>query len=244
MSRALRERDRATLSASENAELDELRRSQCGLWLGRVEPRWLNIRGRLSLNAGDGTEVDSYLIECAFPRDPTGDYTPSVKEVGGRIPREAARHVFTNTGECCVELPVEYLRRGRQRLSEYVNGPLRSYFIAQSHFECTGTWPHGELAHGARGIQQFCDRMFGTADLALVSGAVKAVGSWRASKHRACPCGGGRRFIRCHGRRFAAARLWPPAARRSLLVLIAEHACAQARQRADVASPDALRPKR
>jgi hypothetical protein len=228
VSRAFHSEPRGTLSAAEHAELDELRRSQSGLWLARVEPRWLRFRGRLSLRSGDGIEVDSYLIECAFPRDPASEDTPSVIEVGGRIPREAERHIFTNTGACCIELPVEYLRRGKQGLSDYVNGPLRSYFIAQSHFECTGMWPHGELAHGACGIQQFCDRAFGTTNLALVRAALKAVESWRSSKHRACPCGSGRRFIRCHGRRFAAARSWPPAARRRLRRLIAEHAVSEA----------------
>jgi hypothetical protein len=206
-------------SASELAELDELRRAQPGLWLRRVDEGCLVLAGRLALYDRSGGEVDAYLVEISVPRTTVTEAVPEVFECGGRIPRIADRHVFAH-GACCIELPVEYLIRPRQRLAAYVGGQVRSYFIAQSYFEQFGTWPHGELAHGRRGVIEFCVDRLGTSDVVAVSKTLGAFDKWSETKHRPCPCGSQRKFLKCHGAQLRAARAWPSVARAELLRLL------------------------
>lgn len=202
------------LRCAERAELDELRRSQPGLWLQDVDDERLVLRGRLALADADGREVDSYLIELRVPRHGRPG-VPEVFERAGRIPRIADRHISTNNA-CCIEHPVEYLLRPRQTLAEYVNGQVRSYFIAQSYFEQFKMWPHGELGHGVEGTREFCASRFGEIDIAIVAAGLELL-TVRGAKHQPCACGSRRKFIKCHYGALRVAKAWPAAAR-ALLV--------------------------
>ena len=206
--------DSGVLSDRERAELGELRQVQPGLWLKRVDETRLVLQGRLSLNDTKGEEVDSYLVEIRMPR--VDGATPDVFERGSRIPCEPDRHIFSNTGACCTEFPVEYLLRSRQRLVEYVNGQVVSFFIAQSHFEHFGRWPHGELGHGMLGVKQFCAAHFGDVDVRHVAAALELL-DLPGGKHRRCPCQSGRKFFQCHRDVFKKSRAWPSAARWKLV---------------------------
>lgn len=203
------------LADAEHADLAELRVSQPGLWLQAADEGRLVLRGRLSLKDEIGTEVDSYLVELRIPRqDQPG--VPDVFERGGRIPKIADRHVFTDTKGCCIEHPVEYLLRPRQRLAEYVNGQVRSYFIAQSYFEQFQEWPHGELGHGIAGTRELCLTWFGAIDLETIAAALELFGK-PGAKHRPCPCGSGEKFMACHYDALRSAKRWPAAARAELV---------------------------
>lgn len=205
------------LTDRERAELDELRQVQPGLWLKRIDAAWLVLQGRLSLNDANGDEVDSYIVEIGMPRVEGED--PQVFERGGRIPRDPDRHIFSNTGGCCVEFPVEYFLRPRQRLVEYINGQVVSFFIAQSHFEHFGRWPHGERGHGLVGVKQFCAEHFGDIDVEIIARALELL-DLPGGKHKRCACQSGRKFFKCHRETFSAARAWPSAARRNLVAQI------------------------
>lgn len=205
------------LSSAERAEIDELRASQPGLWLRAVEEKYLVFRGRLSLADAGGREIDAYLVEVRVPRhDRPG--LPKVFERGGRIPVKADRHVFTDAS-CCIEYPVEYLLRPRQRLAEYVNGQVRSYFIAQSYFEQFNAWPHGELGHDHVGTREFSASRFGDVDTSVVAGALELIDR-PGGKHAPCPCGSRRKFLKCHYGVMRAAKGWPAVARSLLCRLI------------------------
>lgn len=152
----------------------------------------------------EGEEIDRFLIEVTFP---DGEALPAVREVGGRIPREADRHVTPSTGEICTDVPELILLRGKPSLVEFLDGPVRNFFLSQIIFESTGKWQFGQWDHGKDGLLEAYTELLG------VSGEVqiKAYLDYLARKnppkgHWTCPCGSTKRLRDCHGRQVTELR--------------------------------------
>jgi hypothetical protein len=165
----------------------------------------------------DGDEIDRFLIEIRFPGGI--DALPAIREVGGRIPRDANRHVTPSTGEICTDVPELILLHGKSSLVEYLGGPVRNFFLSQIIFESTKTWPFGQWEHGKDGLLE------AYGDLLNVSGeaVIKAYLDYLARKnppkgHWPCPCGSTKRLRDCHGPTLAVlmARIPSPIARSAL----------------------------
>jgi hypothetical protein len=61
---------------------------------------------------------------------------PTVKEVGGRIPRSPERHVNAD-GSACLYLPEDLAVRCREpfNIIGFLDGPVRTYFVGQAGCE-------------------------------------------------------------------------------------------------------------
>lgn len=89
----------------------------------------------------------------------------------------------------------------------FVDGCLVPYLYRRRHIEVFGRPPWGELDHGASGLLQHYEHVFGTSDPdACVRLLELASLRRRVANKPPCPCGSGRRVGRCHHRRLNGLR--------------------------------------
>ena len=180
------------------------------------------VRGSFPVVSADGRVLDRYSVRIRFP-DRYPDEMPVVEEVGGRVPRTADRHVFTDSGACCVlleEARWEAFPVGAS-FRTFLEGPLQAYFLGQSLVERGEEWPFGEWSHGGLGIAEYYSEVLDTKDLRKIRSFVDLLSLADAKGHHICYCGSGRRLRDCCSEIVATwrARITPATARRSALLL-------------------------
>lgn len=162
-----------------------------------VEGDLVFIRGPFLL-LDEAAEVDRYDIVLELPLDfPEG--VPSLREVGGRIPRHAKHHV-NHDGTACLFVSGErwcYWPRGSS-LTQFLNGPVRSYLLGQALVEAGRPWPFGERSHGAQGVLEAYGDMIGASDPVIIARYIQALTRMKLRRHRPCPCGSSRPLRDCH----------------------------------------------
>lgn len=148
----------------------------------------------------DGEEFDRYLIEIKLPRDYPKSI-PVVREVGGRIPLTSDRHMNPRDGTACVLLPDERWRvwPPGSGLLDFLNGPVRNFFLGQSVFELEKRWPFGQWGHGGDGVRQFYSELLETDDVEVVIKAVEYLTKKKTKGHWPCYCKSGKPLRDCHG---------------------------------------------
>src|SRR5947209_20268331 len=99
-----------------------------------VENDTVFLRGSFKIEE-NGETLDRYLIEIQFPDD-YAESIPILREVDGRIPWTADRHVNNSTGEACAIVPEEWLLRpDKDSIGSFLSGPGRYFFHGQSLVE-------------------------------------------------------------------------------------------------------------
>jgi hypothetical protein len=141
---------------------------------------------------------DRYLVEITLARDHPKSL-PVVRDVAGRIPRKAERHM-NGDGTACVFLSDERWKSWPigAPLVDFLNGPLRSYFICQSVVESGDPWPMEQLGHGAEGIRMSYRELLGTGNDDVVRDYLACLAAKQVKGHWSCPCGSGKRLRHCH----------------------------------------------
>lgn len=137
---------------------------------------------------------------------------PKVFEVGGRIPREAERHINPD-GDCCVTVWENWLVTADDHsFSSYLNGPLNEYFLGQFWFERAGKWPFGERAHGLPGLEEaYADALEIPNKRKGLLYHLRLLSHDWPKGHWPCPCNSGKRLRHCHhGDLMAMHRRVPP----------------------------------
>jgi hypothetical protein len=165
-----------------------------------VEAGKVFLRGSLAVEGPTpGAVLLRYEIEMEFPADyPRTD--PVVRETGGAIPKTTARH-FNPDGAACLFLPDARFRSCPRHctIEEFINGPVRTFFLWQAYYDITGTVPpSGEWKHGVDGIVQFYFEELGTSDLPTVIRFLEFLTAKKARATQVCYCGTGRRLRDCH----------------------------------------------
>jgi len=166
----------------------------------------------------EGETVDRYEIELRLPPD-FPDSIPTVRETGGRIPRNDDRHVSAN-GDACPIVPEEWLLRPDcDSVVSFLNGPVRNFLLGQSLVEEGQPWPFGERPHGPDGLFQAYGEMLGTNDHSVIWRYLECLSRERIKGHWDCPCGSGKRLRNCHLAELRALREQVPArvAKRALM---------------------------
>lgn len=147
----------------------------------------------------EGKVLDQFSIEIELPRyDP--DELPLLREVGGRIPRTSDNHINVPLGDICLFVPDERWRiypRG-STLLDFLNVPVRNYFIGYCLVEMGEPWPFGQRSHGADGIFEYYSELLGTDDKRIVIHFLECLGKPTLKGHWECPCGSGKRIRNCH----------------------------------------------
>jgi hypothetical protein len=155
------------------------------------------LTGNFILRDGDKV-VDSFLIEIEFPFN-YPKRIPVVYEIEGRIPRIADRHTYPS-GECCLYLPLQLsdVFPEGSGLLDFLDSPVRSFFVSQSYFELTGEWPFGVWPHGEAAIIEFYAPILGTTDRKMISRYFEMISKKEIKGHWLCPCGSGKILRQCH----------------------------------------------
>jgi hypothetical protein len=163
-----------------------------------VEGDSVFVRGSYRLESG-GEVLDRYQIEIEFPSDYNRSL-PLVFETGGRIPRTVDRHVIPSTGRACLLVEEDWLvaMAGSYSFSQFLDVPVRNYFLGQSLVEAGQSWPHGERSHGVAGLLEALAEQFGTNDLHAIRRYLYCFTKDRIKGHWDCPCGSGKTIRRCH----------------------------------------------
>lgn len=163
-----------------------------------VRQRIVFVSGSFPIRDGQGV-LDRFLVEIELPpRFPR--MIPMVREVGHRVPRNADHHMYPN-GLACLLVEEEWWVShpdGRYSLLEFLDGPVRSYFIGQAMMEKGMGWPFGERSHGPAGILECYAQLTGTQNLATAQGYLRMLAEDRIRGHHECPCGSGRILRDCH----------------------------------------------
>ena len=158
----------------------------------------VTVTGSMEIKEGHKV-LDRFSVEIRLPEN-YPESVPVVFETGGRIPRIRDRHCYDDTGAACLFLPEERWRvwpKGKSLL-QFIDGPVRNYFISQSVFERDGVWPFGQWDHGLDGRKQFYQEIFGTDDLVKVKKYFEFLAAKKVKGHWDCPCGSGKRVRNCH----------------------------------------------
>lgn len=146
----------------------------------------------------EGKVRDRYSLEIALARDHPRSL-PLVREVAGRIPRKSERHMNGN-GTACVLLPDERWKSWPvgAPLVDFLNGPIRNYFICQSVVESGEPWPMPQLGHGAEGIRAYYRELLDSEDEDVILSYLACLEAKQVKGHWLCPCGDGKRLRDCH----------------------------------------------
>jgi hypothetical protein len=171
----------------------------------------------------DARVIDSFDIEVIVSSAGPREEIPIVREIGGRIPQTADRHIEESTGRACLFVPDEYWYEhpDGMDLLEFLQGPVTAFFISQVSFERGYGWPFGQRSHGANGVLEFYKSVLGIADDSTVRSFVEIISRGQLRGRSQCPCGSGLRINACHAPaiRELRSRIKPAAARASLRTL-------------------------
>lgn len=146
----------------------------------------------------EGKALDRFLIEVEMPSD--SQDLPIVREIGGRIPRILDNHIEGPAGNICTMVPEERYRvfpRGAPLL-QFLNGPVRNYFLGITMREIGLPWPFGERPHGRAGVIEFYTELVGSSDEEVIRQYMLCIRSRQLRGHRPCPCGSGKKIRNCH----------------------------------------------
>ncbi len=162
---------------------------------------------------------DAYMVNIkvssAFPWQ-----EPIVVETGDRIPKTIDRHIFPNTGRCCLGIWEEWLLTAPDHtFLTYLSGWLHDYFVSQTSFEAKGEWPYGERSHGDEGVNEsYAELLEVPNDATVISDYLRLLARSIAKGHTPCPCGSGKILRKCHRDSVAQlrARIVPAMATRML----------------------------
>jgi len=169
----------------------------CNLHLFIVGNR-AEIRGSFPVLGADGLVLDRYSLRITFP-DEYPEALPEVQEVAGRIPRIADRHIFTDSGNCCVLLEDarwESFPVGAS-FRTFLELPVHNYFLGQSLVERRENWPFDDWSHGGRGIYEYYSEALHTKDFDVVRRFVGLLALAEAKGHHECFCGSRSRLRDC-----------------------------------------------
>lgn len=147
----------------------------------------------------DGRVVDSFSIEVEIPPEGSRHAVPVVRELGGRVPWIADRHVYQD-GRACLFVEAEYWFKHPDGLDlvEFLRGPVTSYLVGQMSYEQEKRWPFGERSHGTAGVVEFYAPLVGSRGPRAIKRFLEMIVAKKVRATWRCPCGSGRRLRDCH----------------------------------------------
>jgi hypothetical protein len=156
------------------------------------------IKGTLFLR-DKNVEIDHYQIEIDIPNSFPIDL-PAVREVGGRIPKSADRHINTENNEACVILPEERSKYfpTNNSITDFIKGPVENFFLSQTYYEKTKKWLSGQWSHGADGIKEYYGEILESTDDNVIEICIEYLTRKELKGHWSCYCGSGKPIRSCH----------------------------------------------
>ena len=167
--------------------LDQIREIQKDYPTLELDEEKFTLIGRLDVD-----EDEHFFVEIDFLRWGVLRKFPRVKEVGGRIPPVIDRHIYPDTGHCCLTtsfMEEILLRKHIRNLKDFFREVLIPYFLRQIYYEVEGRYDD-ELAHGTSGIIQSYEEVLGISDLVLLIPLMEErIKGHRIGRNDPCYCG-------------------------------------------------------
>lgn len=183
-------------------QIQEVLRPYPGLSL---DTNTLTVTGQLMVDDNDHYFVEVDLMPWYSTR------FPLVKEVGGRIRRHKDRHIYEETGHCCLTtrfMETILMKTKVTRLDVFFREILIPYFQRQSLYEINGKYDQ-ELEHGVLGVVQSYAEVLGTDDLdVLIPLMQDRIAGKKPSRNDRCYCGKDK-LKRCHESGYDLFRMVP-----------------------------------
>jgi hypothetical protein len=182
--------------------VDQFLKDYPGMSLGPSRGCEVVLKGRFSFEAQpeNGKAItDSFDLGVTVPHGFPCEI-PSVRETGGRIPRDGRYHINPDD-TFCLGSPIRLLGKISERptVVGFVETCLVPYLYAVSHkLQYGGDFMFSELAHGTQGIIDDYMGLFGLRTRLQVLHALRLLGmKRRMANKKPCPCDCGRRLGKC-----------------------------------------------
>jgi hypothetical protein len=175
--------------------------------------------------AHEGKIIDRFQVEIILLPDYPHS-APLVCEVGGRIPQTLDRHVYEEFGVSCILLPDERMDvcPPGTSLVEFLDGPVRNYFLGQSLVELGQPWPFGEYSHGTLGRIEYYQEILETEDASVILRYLECLAKMQIKGHWFCPCGSGKKLRTCHIEKlFSLRKKIPPKVAKEAFIAISNY---------------------
>lgn len=160
------------------------------------------IEGTVTLITDDGFPLQNFELQILIPKGFPFTF-PLVTETGGFIPRSPERHIFPTNNNLCLGVLEEIFIKCKQGITliwfmENVLLPR----LAEEYLVDKGGKYQREYSHGVEGVWEFYQGLFKSSDRRLILSLIEmSLGLRTILKNTArCPCGGGKKFTKCHRR--------------------------------------------
>lgn len=160
-----------------------------------------SLNGELFISVSDSYDVRMELN--GYPK-----HFPIVYEVGERIPKEVYRHIYSDTGSCCLTTRAKaeiLLKTMITSLNLFIKDIVVPYFQNNSYYEINKRYKTDEYSHNELGVVE------GYRDILQINNdrniarliLYHAQGKKKLRLHDTCYCGSGLSFKHCnHGKHF------------------------------------------
>jgi hypothetical protein len=154
-----------------------------------------SIDGELFISKDDSYDVSIELE--TYPK-----YFPKVFEIGERIPRKISRHIYSDTGSCCLSTQAKaqiLLKTKIDSLYLFIKEIVVPYFQNNSYFEINGRYKTDEYSHDKRGvIEGYRDILQTNNDYLIAKLIVGRIKGMKLRLHDLCYCGSGLSMKKCN----------------------------------------------
>ncbi|MCT4589115.1 MAG: hypothetical protein N4A71_14935 [Carboxylicivirga sp.] len=155
-----------------------------------------SLNGELFISACDSYDVRIELN--GYPK-----HFPVVYEVGERIPKEVYRHIYSDTGSCCLTTRAKaeiLLKTKITTLNLFVKDIVVPYFQNNSYYEINRKYKTEEYSHDASGVVEGYMDILQTNNERNIAQLIlyHAQGNKKLRLQNICYCGSGLSFKHCN----------------------------------------------
>lgn len=159
-----------------------------------------SIDGELFISKDDSYDVSIELD--LYPK-----HFPRVFETGERIPRKVSRHIYSDSGSCCLSTSAKaqiLLKTQIHTLYPFVKEIVIPYFQNNSYFEINGHYKTNEYSHNKLGIiEGYRDILQTDNDYQIAQVMLHRIERKKLKMHDLCYCGSGQIMKKCkNGRHY------------------------------------------
>lgn len=158
----------------------------------------ITIEGILPILAKDNREIDKYKIAIVLLNDYPSS-VPYVFEIGNRLIKDAEHHFYSKYKNVCLFIPEEKYKyyNPDASISDFINGPVKSFFLGQTYYEIKKEWPFGQRGHDEKGIYEYYSEILNTNDKNVIVKFIDLLSKQIVKGHWNCFCGSEKKLRSC-----------------------------------------------
>lgn len=145
------------------------------------------------------TKSDSYHIKIDL--GPYPNYFPALFEIDERIPRKPDRHIYINTGACCLTTLAKsqiLLKTKIKTLRDFIKEIVIPYLQNNSFYELHGRYNTLEYPHHHQGVVDGYKDILKISDEFILAKVIfNRINGTRLKIHHLCYCGTGVKLKKC-----------------------------------------------